>query len=200
MPGTGQGERCKGAFRWRRSFVDIGFGVLCGGVSAGVTDGSVLYFGQGFSLRGDKDRFVLNADLRRLICDASGKQNVMMVAKDQMWPCLIATGTSYIHQLAEEIKAERAAALARGEKLERSKRQILFGDLMPVNFDNSGRFVLPAELRKRAGITNAVYIHGMMDFFTIWAPEVLEQQEGDEWQGAKDSCAARMAEGGRGRK
>jgi MraZ protein len=156
--------------------------------------------GQGFSPKGDKERFVLPADIRRIVSEASHKETVMLVAKDDEWNCLIACGLSYSDQLAEEIRAERAAALANGQPVLRSKRQLLFGSFMRVNFDTSGRFVLPPNLKARAQITDSIYIHGTMDYFTIWSPEVLMAQEGPEWDGAKDSCASQMAMSGRGRK
>jgi len=161
----------------------------------------VLYRGQGFSPKGDKERFVLPADIRRIVTEASGTLNEMLVARDEEWNCLIACGTSYLDQLAEEIRAERAAALAVGHPAARSKRALLFGSFVQVNFDNSGRFILPTSMKQRVGITDAIYIHGTMDYFTIWAPEVLAQQEGPEWDGPKDNCAAQIAAaGGRGRR
>ena len=133
--------------------------------------------------------------------EASGALNEMHVARDDEWDCLIACGTSYLDQLAEEIRAERAAALAHGQPITRSKRQLLFGSFVQVNFDNSGRFILPAAMKQRVGITDAIYIHGTMDYFTIWSPEVLARMEGAEWDGPKDNCAAQIAAaGGRGRK
>jgi len=78
---------------------------------------------------------------------------------------------------------------------------LLFGSFVQVNFDNSGRFILPAAMKQRVGIADAIYIHGTMDYFTIWSPEVLARMEGAEWDGPKDNCAAQMAAaGGRGRK
>jgi len=156
--------------------------------------------GQGFSPKGDKERFVLPADVRRIVTEASTNQTLMLVAKDDEWECLIACGTSYTQQLAEEIRAERAAALAKGQAVTRSKRQLLFGSFAQVNFDTSGRFVLPPHLKQPVGITDAIYIHGTMDYFTIWAPDVLMRQTGPEWDGAKATCASLMAAGGRGRK
>ena len=167
---------------------------------SGVTGIPVIYMGQGFSPKGDKERFVLPADVRRIVAEASANQTVMLVAKDEEWDCLIACGTSYSHQLAEEIRAERAAALAKGVPAPRSKRALMFGSFVQVNFDTSGRFVLPPHLKQQVGITDSVYIHGTLDYFTIWSPEVLARQEGPEWEGPKASCASLMANGGRARK
>jgi MraZ protein len=167
---------------------------------AGVAGLPVIYMGQGFSPKGDKERFVLPADVRRIVAEASNEKTVMLVAKDEQWECLMASGLSYGQQLAEEIRAERAAALANGEPMLRSKRQTMFGSLVQVNFDNSGRFVLPPHLKAQVGIEDAIYVHGMMDYFAIWAPDVLMRQEGAEWDGAKATCASLMTASGRGRK
>jgi len=157
--------------------------------------------GQGFSPKGDKERFVLPADIRRIVTEASGNLNEMLVARDAEWTCLIACGTSYLDQLAEEILAERAAALANGQPAHRSKRQLLFGSFAQVNFDNSGRFILPAPMKQRVNIVDGIYIHGAMDYFHIWAPDELYKMEGPEWDDLKDDYAAQMAAASsRGRK
>ncbi len=171
------------------------------GGHAGVTGSPVIYIGQGFSPKGDKERFVLPADVRKIVTEASANQNVMLAAKHEEWDCLFACGTSYSQQLAEEIRAEHAQAIAHGQPSQRSKRSLLFGSLMQVNFDNSGRFVLPAHLKQQARITDALYIHGTLDFFTLWSPEVLMEQQGPEWIGPQASCASFLAAANsRGRK
>jgi len=165
-----------------------------------VTDGSVLYMGQHFSPKGDKDRFVLSADIRRIITDASANQSTMLAAKHESWNCLIACGTSYSQQLAEEIRAERAAALAKGQPTPQSLRVLMFGSFANINFDSSGRFVLPAHLKAQVGITDSIYIHGTLDYFTIWSPQVLAAQDGPEWDSVKATCASVMATSTRARK
>jgi MraZ protein len=162
--------------------------------------GPVTYLGQGFSLKGDKDRFVLPADVRRVITQASENQDVMMVARHEEWDCLIACGTTYIDQLADEIRAEHEAAVKNGQKSDRARRSLIFGLFQPVSFDKSGRFTLSAQQRQLGSITDSIYFHGAMDYFTIWAPEVLAKQDGPEWIGPRISCAGYAAAPGRGRK
>jgi MraZ protein len=157
--------------------------------------------GQGFSPKGDKERFVLPADIRKIVSEASGNLTEMLVAKHEEWDCLIACGTSYSQQLADEIRAEHAAAMANGLPSQRSKRALLFGSLVKVNFDGSGRFILPQHLKQQARISDSIYIHGTLDYFTIWSPDVLNEQTGPEWIGPQASCASFAATGGgRGRK
>ncbi len=53
------------------------------GGHAGVTGSPVIYIGQGFSPKGDKERFVLPADVRKIVTEASANQNVMLAAKHE---------------------------------------------------------------------------------------------------------------------
>jgi MraZ protein len=160
----------------------------------------VIYIGQGFSPKGDKDRFVLPADVRKLVTDASGDKNIMVVGKHEEWDCLICCGTSYSTQLAGEIRDEHQLALSNGLSSNRSRRSLQLGNLMPVSFDNSGRFVLPAHFKAIAGISDAIYIHGSLDFFTLWSPDVLAAQQGPEWLVPQATCASYQSSAARGRK
>lgn len=165
-----------------------------------VTGFPVIYMGQGFSPKGDKERFVLPADIRKIVAEASDNINEMLVAKHEEWPCLFACGTSYKNQLAEEIRLKHAADVAAGRPSTRARDALVFGNLTRVAFDNSGRFILPAHMRGQATITDALYIHGTMDYFTLWSPDVLMAQTGDEWIGPKASCESYLAAVGRARK
>ena len=62
-----------------------------------------------------------------------------------------------------------------------------------VPFDDSGRFVMPEALRKRAGIEEGIYLNGMGTYFTIWAPETL-QKLGDDFDDIWMDCEDAMAE------
>ncbi|NOW44458.1 MraZ protein [Novosphingobium sp. SG751A] len=167
----------------------------------GVTGFPVIYMGQGFSPKGDKERFVLPADIRKIVAEASDNINEMLVARHEEWPCLFACGTSYRNQLAEEIRVKHAADVAAGRPSTRARDALVFGNLTRVAFDNSGRFILPAHMRAQASITDGLYIHGTMDYFTLWSPEVLMAMAGDEWIGPKASCESYLAAaGGRARK
>ena len=58
------------------------------------------------------------------------------------------------------------------------------------SFDNSGRFVIPAHLKKLVGITGSIFIQGSGPFFTLWAPDVLAAQVGPQWASAQAACAS----------
>ena len=50
---------------------------------------------------------------------------------------------------------------------------MLFADARPLNFDVTGRIVIPAELLKHAGITDRAIFVGRGNSFQIWNPDAF---------------------------
>lgn len=50
---------------------------------------------------------------------------------------------------------------------------ILFADARPLSFDVTGRIVIPADLLKHAGITDAAVFVGRGNSFQIWNPDAF---------------------------
>ena len=50
---------------------------------------------------------------------------------------------------------------------------MLFADARPLNFDVTGRIVIPADLLKHAGITDSAIFVGRGKSFQIWNPDAF---------------------------
>ncbi|MBS0254110.1 MAG: division/cell wall cluster transcriptional repressor MraZ [Proteobacteria bacterium] len=157
---------------------------------------SVSYSGQGFSLKGDKERFVLPALFRKAVRESSQNRNVLALAKHDRWPCLIGFGLSRVVQLEAQLDREEALAAQSGREFDRDLRGFQLFDFTETGFDDSGRFIIPAHLRKLGQIDGALYLQGAGAFFTLWSPEVLMAQEGPQWASAQAACAS-LIEGGK---
>lgn len=131
------------------------------------------FFGQGFSQRGDKGRFVLPPTFRRLVRDASGGERTLCLAAHDRWPCLTGFGMSRLDSFADQVDREEAQALARGADYDRDLRMGNLYGFTDLPFDESGRFVCPDHLAAMAGLDGAAFFNGNGPFFTIWSPEKL---------------------------
>lgn len=163
------------------------------GRGAGVAGVPSNYWGQGFSPRGEKSRFVLPADFRATVKAASGDQRILCLDKHARHPCLVGFGLSRAESFADQIAHEEAVALQRGEDFDPDMRAAQLYGFIRTSFDESGRFVLPDHLGEQAAIGDALYFHGGGSSFTIWSPEVLFEM-GPGWDSAKATCRALMAE------
>jgi MraZ protein len=131
------------------------------------------FHGQGYSLRGEKGRFVLPPSFRKMVKDASEGERVLCLAKHERWPCLTGFGKSRLDEFAEQIDREEAQAVARGVDYDRDLRGAQLYGFLDVPFDDSGRFVCPEHLAAMAGLDGAAFFNGNGPFFTIWSPEAL---------------------------
>lgn len=147
------------------------------------------YGGQGFSLRSDKDRFVLPAKLRSRIVDRN-KDRVVCIGMHEKWPCLTAFGADFTDSF--ETILDREAAL-QGHAFDRDARSFQLWDFEEVPFDASGRFVLPATYAQIGSIGTALYFQGAGDYITLWSPEVLLAQDAPVFRSAQAKCRAEMA-------
>ena len=150
------------------------------------------YWGKGFSLRGDKGRFVLPTDFRATVFAASGNTPILCLDAHPKYNCLIGFGLSRAGTFKAMIAHEERVALERGEPYDREERISQIAAFERPKFDESGRFILPDFLAEHAKVADALYFHGGGDYFTIWTPEVLFEM-GAGWNGAKANCRAEMA-------
>jgi MraZ protein len=149
------------------------------------------YSGQGFSLRGEKDRYVLPPKLRNPLADASGER-VLCVGQHDRWPCLTGFGTDRVDTFEDQLDDLEEKAIRRGEAFDRDMKSAMLWTFTPISFDASGRFVLPSTLSELGGIDNALYFHGVGQIITIWNPMVLLKQ-GPEFAQLQAYCKQEMA-------
>ncbi|WP_062786364.1 division/cell wall cluster transcriptional repressor MraZ [Novosphingobium capsulatum] len=151
------------------------------------------YWGQGFSPRGEKNRFVLPADFRATVKDASQGQRLLCLDRHHKFPCLTGFGLSRVETFPARIAREEEMAFKRGDDFDPDTRAAQLYGFLRASFDESGRFILPDHLGEQASVNDALYFHGGGEFFTIWAPEVLFTMDSG-WGSAKATCRALMAE------
>ncbi len=157
---------------------------------------AVIYSGQGFAARGDKDRYLLPPNFRKQVTESSGGRNLLLVSKHIEWNCLVGFGESRRQGLLAGIDREYEIAMAAGRPFDRDMRYFQLFDCTEISFDNSGRMVIPAHLRALVGIEKQVYFQGAGPFFTLWAPDMLAAQQGPQWASAQSACA-NLAKGAR---
>jgi MraZ protein len=161
----------------------------------------VRYNGQGFSLRGEKDRFVLPPDFRKALKESGEGRKELCLQLHADLPCLVAFGLSREHELDAQLDREEDNALRRGEPFDRQLRSSQLFGFLKVPFDDSGRFVLPPRFVKGASIAEQLYFQGAGADFLIFNPDELAKL-GDDWRHAKLACEdlAQQAAAARGRK
>lgn len=148
----------------------------------------ISYSGQGFSLLGEKGRFVLPPDFRKAVRDSGQGERVLCLAKHPRWKCLTGFGLSRVGEFEHELDREERIALERGADFDRDLRaQQLYG-FARIPFDDSGRFVLPERYFRLGGLTDQAFFQGGGKAFTIWNPAELAKL-GEGWDDAQEACA-----------
>lgn len=155
------------------------------------------YSGQGFSLRGDKGRFVLPPAFRKAVTESSDDR-ILCIAKHDRWECLMGFGLSRRQEFPAQLDREEELAVRRGEDFDRDTRASQLNGFLQLPFDASGRFVMPEYLVGLGRLTDGVFFQGGGSFFTLWSPEELYKMAGG-WEGAQAACRAMEAEA-KGRK
>ncbi|MEM6266006.1 MAG: division/cell wall cluster transcriptional repressor MraZ [Pseudomonadota bacterium] len=145
------------------------------------------YSGQAYSPAGDKGRFVLPPDFRKAVKESSGGAKTLCLAKHDRWKCLVGFGLSRHDELEAQIDREEQNALQAGKPFDRELRAMRLFGYKKLPFDDSGRFVMPDILRKRANIEAGIFLHGGGRFFTIWSPAELAEMP-QEWEDLQADC------------
>lgn len=152
-----------------------------------MAQGAYTYSGQGFSLRGEKSRFVLPPSMRKTVKESSGGSKQLCIAKHDRWDCLVGFGLSRKDDFERQLDREEQMAFQAGRDFDRDVRSMQLYGFVEVPFDDSGRFVIPDHLTKLAQFGDQLYFQGAGAFFMIWSPEQLAAM-GDGWEGAQAAC------------
>lgn len=150
------------------------------------------YSGQGFSLRGEKDRFVLPPAFRKAVKESSDGR-ILCLAKHERWNCLTGFGLSRRDELDAQIDREEDQAIRRGQDFDRDLRAMQLFGFIEIPFDESGRFIMPGHLVELGQLNDGVYFQGAGSFFTLWNPKELYAM-GAGWEGAQAACRTLEAE------
>ena len=157
------------------------------------------YSGQGFSLRGEKNRLALPSAFRKAVTDSSGGERVLCVAKHDRWKCLTGFGLSRTERFEEYLDREEERATRLGNDFDRDLRSMQLWGFEQIPFDASGRFVLPDHLAELGNLRDEVFVHGAGEFFTLWSPDELAAM-GQGWEGPQAACRKLAADIAKGRK
>ncbi len=158
----------------------------------------VIYSGQGFSLRGEKGRFVLPPQFRKSVRQSSGERNLLFLGKHERWDCLVGFGDSRRFEILEDLDVQQKVARDRGEDFDYDTRSSMVFGCLEVPFDDSGRFVIPAGLIGPGCVGEELFFQGGGKFFSLWNPAQLEKM-GQDWTTAKSMCASLAEEGRKGK-
>ncbi len=164
---------------------------------------AISYSGQGFSLRGEKNRFVLPPAFRKTVKDSSQGTRTLCIGKHDRWNCLTGFGLSRKDELATQIDREESLAFQAGREFDRDLRSMQLYGFSEVPFDDSGRFVIPEHLLRLANIgadaSAGIFFRANGSFFTLWNPAELANM-GAGWEEAQAACADFVREAGEGLK
>lgn len=148
----------------------------------------IIYSGQGFSLKGEKGRFVLPPAFRKQVAESSDEKTLCL-AKHERWTCLTGFGLSRRAELELQIEREEDRAIRTGRDFDVDLRRIQLFGFSEIPFDASGRLVMPDHLAGLGGLESGVFFQGAGSFFTLWNPEELYRM-GEGWEGAQAACRA----------
>jgi MraZ protein len=155
-------------------------------------ESQVIYSGQGFSLRGEKGRFVLPPAFRKPVAQSSDGKTLCL-GKHERWNCLTGFGLSRSAELEAQIEREEDRAIRTGQPFDPDVRRMQLFGFTEIPFDASGRFIMPDHLAGLGCLEGEVYFHGAGRFFTLWNPEELYRM-GEGWEGAQAACRALAGE------
>ena len=73
--------------------------------------------------------------------------------------------------------------MPRGSKPRKALERIFNGQSVPTSIDDTGRLVLSAKLKEKAGIVQEAYFIAAGDTFQIWNPETykFDQEQSEAW-------------------
>jgi len=152
-----------------------------------------FYSGFGFSLRGEKNRFVLPPSFRNTIFGASGTRTLCLVQnKDPR--CLTGFGLNRAEDLEEQLAREEDNAIRLGREFNEFQRRKQLFTFEQIPFDASGRFVMPDYLVESAGLEDSFCAIGFGKYFTLWAPGQLYAQDAADYGAEQAACRSLEAE------
>jgi MraZ protein len=146
-----------------------------------------------FSLRGEKNRFVLPPQFRKTVKDSSGGARILCIDKHERWNCLTGFGLSRKDDLAAQLDREEMLSLQTGREFDRDLRATQLYGFAEVPFDDSGRFIMPDHLVDLGMIGDGLFFSATGTFFTLWNKAELDKM-GPGWEAAQAACTKLEAE------
>lgn len=130
------------------------------------------------SVADSKGRFVLPLDMRKALKQSSGETKLCLTI-DKSLKYAICYGLSHKQWLEDQIVEKERNALEKGIDYDGdADREAHFADLEDLNFDDGGRFFVPADIRRLLGIEDAIVFSGISRHIQIWEPRAFLASEG----------------------
>jgi MraZ protein len=84
---------------------------------------------------------------------------------------LVVYTSSYLKHISDKV-----ALMSNTDPNVRLLRRLLYSDAAMLEFDASGRILIPQHLREPVEITNSAVVIGAGDYIEIWAPQIWATQ------------------------
>jgi MraZ protein len=124
-----------------------------------------LFLGQYRYSFDDKDRLMIPARFRELLADGA----FLTQGFDRNLVILTPGAFQEIYQLIMGLNI--------ADPLARFLLRMVLGNATQLEIDESGRIVLPENLREFANLAGEAVLVGQGDYFEVWAPALWSQQE-----------------------
>ena len=118
-------------------------------------------------------RLTIERKLQRVATpDGTPAPKAIHMGPHERFPALQAFDATYLDRLEAELE-KRVAELPAADRLAALEEEYsgAFSTVEEVSFDSNGRMVLPAGLRRRAGIGELAYFRAAASTFQIWDPD-----------------------------
>ena len=125
-----------------------------------------------------KGRVAIPASLRAVI-ERNSSERVFVLGRHAEGHCLTGADTNFAQIEKARLARDEERALDAGREVDRDNlARATFGNGDELPFDASGRFILPAYYRARAGLDDLAFFVGLGDWFEIWNPKRLIETPG----------------------
>ncbi|MBZ6378914.1 MULTISPECIES: division/cell wall cluster transcriptional repressor MraZ [Pacificimonas] len=118
------------------------------------------------------------APFRDVVQQRAGDRRVVLMPHRGDWDCLEGQTTTHVSRINEAANERFAPDDVSVE--EDMARLRAFSLSVQVQYEETGRIVLPEDLREFAEIEGEVLLVGLGAHFQIWNPDLFLEQTGDE--------------------
>ena len=134
-----------------------------------------LFRGNALNAVDAKGRVSVPAFIRQKI-ERRSDERAIVLARHEVFPCLVGYDTDYARVIAEENERRRLREEDSDPLAQYARAYLTMADTAELPYDGSGRVVLPTRLRRKAGIDDLALFVGVAGTFEIWSPQVAVEK------------------------
>lgn len=134
-----------------------------------------LFRGHALNAVDAKGRVSIPASIRQKI-ERRSDDRAIVLARHEVFPCLVGYDTNYAAVIAEENERRRLKEEDSDPLAHYARAYLTMADTAEVPYDGSGRIVLPPRMRRKAGIEDLALFVGVIGTFEIWNPQLALEQ------------------------